>query len=145
MKYFYLLFIVFLVGCSSGGDDELFETPAMMEKGTEEEILEEVKAGVGELLGAFVSDAHTTTGTAIVNKEKTILSFTNFKTDPGPKLLIYLSKTKNSIEFVDLGDIKGVDGNYAYDIPDGTNLSQYKFVSIWCVDFLVSFGHAELK
>lgn len=90
------------------------------------------------LKGTFVSYTHPTMGTATVNMEGTVLTFTDFKTDPGPKLLI-------STEFVDLGDVKGIEGNYAYTIPDDTDLSKCKFVSVWCVDFLVSFGHAELK
>jgi hypothetical protein len=143
MKRYHFIFIFALIGCSSGSDDEILDEPEMMEKGMEEK--EEVEVEEGGLLGTFVSDEHVTTGTATVNMEKTILSFTNFKTDTGPKLLIYLSTTKNSTDYVDLGDIKGVNGNYTYTIPENTDLSKYKIVSVWCVDFSVSFGHAELK
>jgi len=95
--------------------------------------------------GDFVSDAHITTGNASVNDQKTVLTFTNFMTDDGPKLLVYLSTDKNSTDFVNLGDLKGLSGNYEYNIPSNTDLDKYHVVSIWCVDFLVSFGHADLK
>ena len=103
------------------------------------------KPSAGSVNGAFVSDAHTTTGTASVDEAKTTLTFTNFKTDDGPKLLVYLSTDKNSKDFVDLGALKGISGNFTYTIPEDTDLDKYNVVSIWCVDFLVSFGHAELK
>jgi len=38
-----------------------------------------------------------------------------------------------------------MDGDFTYNIPNNTNLEKYKIVDIWCVDFSVSFGHAELK
>ena len=95
--------------------------------------------------GDFISGAHPTSGKVSVNSSKTILSFTNFKTDNGPKLLVYLSTDVNSTEYVDLGDLKGLQGNYTYEIPSGTDLKKYKLVNIWCVDFSVSFGTAELK
>ena len=73
------------------------------------------------------------------------LTFTNFKTDSGPKLLVYLSTDNDATAYVNLGDLKGVEGDFTYTIPAGTDLSKYKIVNIWCVDFLVSFGVAELK
>jgi len=97
------------------------------------------------LSGSFVSGAHSTSGSASVNSEKTELSLSNFKTSIGPKLLVYLTTTVGSSEYVSLGALKGTDGNYNYTIPKNTDLNKYKIVDIWCVDFSVSFGHAELK
>jgi len=97
------------------------------------------------VMGNFVDRAHPTSGKATVNKNKTVLSFTNFKTDNGPKLLVYLSTDINSTEFVNLGDLKGISGDFMYAIPENTDLEKYKIVNIWCVDFSVSFGTAELK
>jgi len=92
-----------------------------------------------------VSDAHPTMGTATVNENVTSLALTNFKTDDGPKLLLYLSTEVDSNEYVDLGELKGLEGNYNYAIPAGTDIEKYKYVVVWCIDFSVSFGHAELK
>ena len=58
---------------------------------------------------------------------------------------MYLSTEVSSTEFVNLGDLKGVEGNFTYKIPDDTDLGKYKFLVVWCVDFSVSFGQAELK
>lgn len=98
-----------------------------------------------ELKGDFVSDAHPTSGSSTVSSDKSTLSLTNFKTDDGPKLLLYLSTDVDSKDFVNLGDLKGIEGDFNYAIPANTDLSTYKFVVVWCVDFSVSFGHAELK
>lgn len=95
--------------------------------------------------GVFVSDAHPTIGTASVNEAVTNLSLTNFKTDAGPKLLLYLSTEVDSQEYVDLGELKGLEGDFNYAIPAGTDIEKYKYVVVWCIDFSVSFGHAELK
>jgi len=96
-------------------------------------------------IGDFVSGAHTTSGTASVNSTKTVLSFKNFKTDNGPKLLVYLTTEVGSSDYISLGDLKGIEGDYTYDIPNNTDFAKYTIVDIWCVDFAVSFGHAELK
>lgn len=96
--------------------------------------------------GDFVSAAHKTSGIATIDQEKTTLTLTNFKTDSGPDLNIYLTSSLGAItsDFIDLGNIKGVKGNYTYDLPDNLDYTQYKFVIVWCVDFDVNFGYAEL-
>jgi hypothetical protein len=48
-------------------------------------------------------------------------------------------------DFIDLGDIKGLDGNYTYDLPGNKDYTAYKYVVVWCVDFSVNFGYAELE
>lgn len=97
--------------------------------------------------GDFVSSAHPTNGMAIVNEDKTKLHFIDFKTDSGPDLDIYLVSDINNIngDYIDLGNIKGVNGNYAYDLEDGTDFLNYKYVVVWCVSFGVNFGYAELS
>ena len=123
--------------------------PAMVACGSDDNDMgSEISSGNSRMeaaKGTFVSDAHPTMGTATVNLDKTLLSLTNFKTDDGPKLLLYLSSEVDSKEYVDLGDLKGLDGNYEYEIPAGTDIEKYKYVVVWCIDFSVSFGHAELK
>lgn len=136
MKNYLVAFIVFIavVSCTSGDDDM---TKAVTEQ-EQEENTEVAK-------GSFVSDAHPTTGECTVSDDESTLSLNNFKTDDGPKLLLYLSTEVDSNDFVDLGDLKGIEGNFKYNIPDNTDLKKYKYVVVWCVDFSVSFGHAELK
>jgi hypothetical protein len=96
--------------------------------------------------GDFVSGAHSTSGIASIDSNEAILTLTNFKTDSGPDLNIYLASTLNSItsDYIDLGDIKGLNGTYAYDLPDNTDFLHYRYVVVWCVDFDINFGFAGL-
>lgn len=125
-----------LVNCSNDGDD--IDEQVL-------EIIDEVTEASKSFKGDFVSAAHPTSGMVSVSADFKELSFTNFKTDNGPKLLVYLSTDADATAFVNLGDLKGIEGDYTYAIPEGTDLEKYKIVNIWCVDFSVGFGHAELK
>ena len=131
----YLFFTLLFVNCA--GDDSMASII--------EEMEDETMTSDSFLMGEFVSDAHPTSGKAKVNSDKTILTFENFKTDNGPKLLVYLATDTNSTEYINLGDLKGLEGNFTYSIPAGTDLSTYNIVNIWCVDFSVNFGYAKLK
>ena len=125
-----------LLACGTSDSDELYSNTSLVNPQTESQ---------SSFAGDFVSDAHPTSGMVKVNGTGTSLSFENFKTDQGPKLLVYLATTVDSTDYVNLGDLKGTQGNYTYKISTNTNLKKYKYVVIWCVDFSVSFGHAELK
>lgn len=140
MKKIAVLVLFALVFSSCSGDDEMETVIETMEM--EEDFSMNETTFV---MGDFVDGAHPTSGKASVNADKTVLTFTNFKTDNGPKLLVYLSTDVNATEFVNLGDLKGISGDFTYSIPANTDLTKYKIVNIWCVDFLVSFGTAELK
>ncbi|WP_066218653.1 DM13 domain-containing protein [Formosa haliotis] len=95
--------------------------------------------------GDFVSVAHPTTGTATVNHDKSELQLTSFKTDSGPLLELYLTTALDAEDFISLGVLKGINGDYTYSIPENTDLSKYKYVIVWCVDFSVNFGYAILE
>jgi hypothetical protein len=64
----------------------------------------------------------------------------NFKSTNGPNVHIYLSTDKYALNFIDVGRLKANNGNQNYNIPDGTDLSKYTMVLIWCKDFSVTFG-----
>lgn len=138
-KIVLLLFATLLIVACSKSDEMTFI------EGTIDDPVENMNSGNANFEGDFISAAHPTSGMAKVNDENTELYFTNFKTDNGPKLLVYLTSDLDVTEYVDLGDLKGVEGNFTYDIPENTDLNKFKYVNIWCVDFSVSFGHAELK
>jgi len=127
-----LLFLFMGIICSCGSDDSDMNEMSMIES---DKIYQ----------GNFVSVAHPTSGTASTNKERTMLAFKNFKTDKGPKLDVYLAKESDPKNYINLGELKGIEGDFTYDLPANLNLTEYKFVVIWCVEFSVSFGHAELK
>ena len=73
-----------------------------------------------------------------------ILRLENLKATNGPDLYVYLSTDKTASDFVSLGRLKGNMGNQNYEIPNGTNLTKYNNVLIWCRAFSVLFGSAQL-
>jgi hypothetical protein len=75
----------------------------------------------------------------------TILRLENLKFTNGPNVHVYLSTDKTASNFIDLGRLKANNGNQNYNIPKGTDLAKHSIVLIWCKDFSVLFGSAELK
>jgi Electron transfer DM13 len=74
-----------------------------------------------------------------------VLRLENFKSTNGPNVHLYLSTDKAASNFIDLGRLKANNGNQNYNIPYRTDLSKYNMVLIWCKDFSVLFGSADLK
>jgi hypothetical protein len=74
-----------------------------------------------------------------------ILRLENFKSTNGPNVHLYLATDKAASNFIDLGKLKANNGNQNYNIPIGTDLSKYDMALIWCKDFSVLFGSAQLK
>jgi len=104
--------------------------------------------------GQFISRDHATEGTAAVltdGSPQRFLRFTEFATDNGPDLNVYLSTAAPDgdsgafdDDFVDLGDLSGNVGDQNYEIPQDVDLSRYRSVVLWCVRFGVPFGAAPL-
>jgi hypothetical protein len=46
---------------------------------------------------------------------------------------------------VELGKLKGNEGDQNYEIPVGTDLKKFQTVSIYCERFSASFGAAPLE
>jgi hypothetical protein len=107
--------------------------------------------------GTFHGAAHQTSGRATVYHTSTgdVLRITHFKTSNGPNvhvLLIAASDAKDDENFstekldrIDLGSLKGNEGDQNYTIPNGTDLTKYKTVSIFCERFNANFGAAPLQ
>lgn len=135
---FFSVILILFLSCSS---DEVTSTNEVGMSEMEKNENGEVKP----LTGDFVEDTHPTMGKAQINIERTVLTLTNFKSDDGPVLELYLANDLKASKYITLGELKGLDGNYTYDLPKNINLETYKYLMVWCVDFSVSFGHAVLK
>jgi len=106
--------------------------------------------------GNFKGLAHETKGVATIYQlaeGKKTLRLTEFETSNGPDVHVYLSAAEvekgsdaiKSAGFIDLGSIKGNQGDQNYDVPANVDLSKYKNVTIWCARFGVNFGLAPLS
>ena len=105
--------------------------------------------------GRFRSIAHETEGTATVYRladNQRVLRLTEFTTSNGPDVRVYLVAAADAADddavkqagFVELGKLKGTDGDQNYEIPSNLDLNTYRAVTIWCRRFSVNFGTAPL-
>lgn len=103
------------------------------------------------LQGEFrnADDFHTGSGDALVLETASdvyTVRFENFSVRNGPDLFVYLSTSADGgyDGALKLGKLKGTDGAFNYDVPAGTDISQYKSVIVWCDPFGVLFTVAPL-
>ena len=126
-------------------------------KQVNEEQVASVGASVMRALaaGRFHSVAHETHGTATIQDVgggRRVLRLTDFTTSNGPDVRVYLvaaadasdNETVTKAGFVELGKLKGNEGDQNYDVPEALDLSQYRAVTIWCRRFSVNFATAPL-
>ena len=105
--------------------------------------------------GKFHGKVHKTEGRATVYQEadgKLVLRLTGFKTSNGPDVHVVLvaayedgNSLKSDMERVELGKMKGNEGDQNYEIPAGTDLTKFRTVSIYCERFNANFGAAPLE
>jgi len=120
----------------------------MMEETMEDKMMEEVVmsyAGTFTGVGDGIHDAQGDAYTIPLEDGSNVLRLENFESTNGPDLFVYLSTDDKASEFINLGELKANKGNQNYEIPDGTDLSKYNKVLIWCKSFSVLFGSAELS
>jgi hypothetical protein len=105
--------------------------------------------------GRFHSVAHETKGTATIHDlggGHRVLRLTDFVTSNGPDVRVYLvaatdaadNATVTKAGFIELGRLKGNEGDQNYDIPADLDLATYRAVTIWCRRFSVNFATAPL-
>jgi hypothetical protein len=105
--------------------------------------------------GEFLSRDHGTSGVARVLEladGQRIVRLEGLDTDNGPDLYLYL--TTNAAagdegafddDFVNLGRLKGNQGDQNYELPADTDLTRHATVVIWCDRFNSAFGAADLR
>ncbi|MFL5620885.1 MAG: DM13 domain-containing protein [Gemmatimonadaceae bacterium] len=112
-------------------------------------------ANVAVAGGTFHGVHHETTGTATLYRRADgtrVLRFTNFATSNGPDVRIYLvaapdaqdNATVTTAGFIELGAMKGNQGDQNYEVPESVDLAKYRAVTIWCRRFSVNFATAPL-
>jgi Electron transfer DM13 len=108
--------------------------------------------------GTFHGKVHQTSGRATIYQEPNgnlVLRLTNFKTSNGPDVHVILVAVKDAEDDanflksgtarVELGILKGNEGDQNYSIPKDTDLAKYQTVSIYCERFNANFGAAPLE
>ena len=107
-------------------------------------IVDWMIAASGSFVGA--DDFHQGSGDASIYQlgDEAVLRLENFKVTNGPDLHVLLVQNTSGDmgNFLDLGKLKGNVGNQNYEIPAGTDLSQFSGVIIYCMPFHVIFATA---
>ena len=108
--------------------------------------------------GTLISHEHETTGTVRLirlSDGRTQLLLVKLSTSDGPDLRVWLTDQPviagrdgwhvfDDGRYVELGRLKGNQGNQVYEVPAGADLNGLTSVTIWCRRFSVSFGAADL-
>ena len=127
------------------GGAEASEPPSVR---TETPAAEARVVSQGEFRGA--DDFHFGEGKALlieIAPDAYTLRFEEFSVRNGPDLFVYLSTSAEDFKdgSLELGELKATDGAFNYEVPAGTDVSQYKSAVVWCKEFGVLFAVAPLS
>jgi hypothetical protein len=94
-------------------------------------------------------DFHFGEGTASIIETapgRFTLRFEAFSVRNGPDLYVYLSPDAAGYAdgVLELGTLKATDGAFGYELPAGTDPTDYASAVIWCKQFAVLFAVAPL-
>jgi len=122
----------------------------------DKEMEDAMPAGDGDPVlvstGQFIDadSFHQGSGTAAIYRladGSYVLRFEDFMVTNGPDLHVLLSTESGGVmgeNYIDLGSLKGNVGDQNYDLPAGTDGSEYLSVIIYCQPFHVVFSTAAL-
>jgi hypothetical protein len=108
--------------------------------------------------GRLEGKAHQTSGRATIYKSpdgKQYLRLTDFTTSNGPDVHVVLARgddqnlgkdiVKGDLDRIEVGPLKGNQGDQNYDLPATADLNKYQAVVIYCERFHAVFGAAKLE
>lgn len=108
--------------------------------------------------GKLEGSVHQTSGRATIYKTaggRQYLRLSDFSTSNGPDVHVLLVRgddkaldqeiVKGPLDRVELGSLKGNQGDQNYDLPVAVDLHKYQGVAIYCERFHAIFGVARLE
>ena len=108
--------------------------------------------------GKLQSREHPTSGRTTIYTDgggKKYLRLTDFATSNAPDVHVVLVRAEEpamskiivpgNLEFVELGSLKGNQGDQNYDVPESADLEKYQAVAIYCERFHAIFAVAKLE
>jgi len=111
---------------------------------------EDVEVASGAVEGV---SGHVGTGQAAIVELAdggSVLTFSEFDIDPGAgDVRVYLAaddpqSDTDVSDFVDLGELKGSQGDQQYEIGDDVDLKKYDTAVVWCIPFTTRLAQASL-
>lgn len=98
-----LVFPLLFVACMDESEDPMIPDPM--------DQMDNPSDGMTLYMGDFVSDGHPTSGKASADLEEGLLTFSDFMTDNGPLLEVYMATDTKASEFISLGELQGIKGD----------------------------------
>jgi hypothetical protein len=137
-------------------EDFKASAPASEEQGSRGSESAAARDAVVISSGEFHPVAHPGKGDAIVYRLKDgsrVLRLENLDIFNGPALYVYAvgaqdandNETVEEAGFLNLGPLKGNQGNQTYELPTRFDPEKYRSISIWCKRFSVNFATAPLQ
>jgi hypothetical protein len=110
------------------------------------------------LTGRFEGKSQQTSGRATIYQKpgrEEYLRLSDFTTSNGGDVHVVLARSgdqrlaqdagKNDLDSVDLGSLKGIQGDQDYDLPRATDMNKYDAVVVYSEQSHAVFGVAKLK
>ncbi|MEQ6899482.1 DM13 domain-containing protein [Nocardioides sp. YIM 152588] len=151
-----------VVSTATGGiGDTSIPSPAPSADGSEETPTGPTRVELAR--GKFIDAEHGTSGTAVVYRRddgSRYLRLEDLDTSNGPDLHVWITDQPSGGDcngcfgswgiyddgdYVRLGELKGNQGSQNYEIPKGADLAGLTSVVIWCDQFNVAFGTADVS
>jgi len=109
-------------------------------------IQEEVPSQTPEVLSGNFRGSGSYRASGQVFLSGSDISLVNLDSTNVPDGRIYLSNSLSASDnFVDLGRLKGNQGNQNYRASSNVDLDDYKYILIWCRAFSSLVGYAEIR
>ncbi|MEZ0540333.1 DM13 domain-containing protein [Fibrella arboris] len=156
INFISLLLLALLAGCGSH-EDPILPTTTVLISSTTSPATGTVSSlttvattdSTGRTLlaqGRFMNNVHVVSGAVQLYEKagKRTLVFTDFNTDAGPDLRIYIAETTSLRNFLEVTRLEQT-GNFTIELPPTADPSKQRYVLIWCKAFSVLFGNAALQ
>lgn len=95
--------------------------------------------------GDFEGTDISTSGTAMLSDEGAITLSSDFQTEEGPNLHVYLAADTTATDYTDLGLLEDFSGEQSYELPADADTEAQPLVLIYCTKYSHLFGYAELQ
>lgn len=137
-RFCFILLLAAIVSCEVEQNTPVKPADDVFDEATATVIKQGMLMGIG---------GHTASGTATIydNDGKKFVVLDPYTSQNGPDLKVYLSKNVNATSYLNLGPLKSTMGKQVYAVPGNPDIGQYLYVHIWCEQYSVEFGRAEMQ
>ena len=95
--------------------------------------------------GTFTGNSQGTAKLKIENGVLKLQTSPNFGGSSAPDLRIYVSNSPNNVSnAIEIATLTQRSGAQSWNLPNGTSITGYRYVLVWCKQFSANYGTADL-